>query len=264
MMKREELKSREANRTWGKISRSRKEESLLEGHRGKLKDLGYAVHVFAEFIHGFRTFYDVGPCVTVFGSARVEESHPYYAAAVKTGRLLAETGFTVMTGGGPGIMEAANRGAKEGGGLSVGCNIKLPHEQKPNPYLDRWTDFNFFFVRKTILLKYSYAFIALPGGYGTLDEIFETLVLQQTGKLKAFPLILVGRDFWAPMIGFLKERLLRDGAIDARDLDLCFLTDSPEEAVSRVFTITTETFGLRPETRKPEAKPAEPVLLRPE
>ena len=165
-------------------------------------------------MRGFRKLHFVGPCVTVFGSARFTAEHHYYVLAREVGQRLARAGFTVMTGGGPGIMEAANRGAKEAGGYSVGCNIELPQEQKPNPYLDRWVTFRHFFVRKLMLVKYSYAFIAMPGGFGTLDEIFETATLIQTHKIKDFPLVLVGKEYWQPLLDFLRGRLVEAKTID--------------------------------------------------
>src|SRR4249919_1864480 len=184
------------------------ERVLLEGPHSRLKELRLVLRVAWEFILGFRTLHFVGPCVTVFGSARFDESHPYYALGREVGRGLARLGFTVMTGGGPGLMAAANRGAREAGGRSVGCNIELPQEQKPNPYLDQWVTFRHFFVRKLMLVKYSYAFIAMPGGFGTLDEIFETATLIQTHKIKDFPLVLVGKEYWQPMLDFLLGRLV--------------------------------------------------------
>ena len=198
-----------------------------------------------EFIRGFRALHFVGPCVTVFGSARFKADHPYYEVGRQVGRELARAGFTVMTGGGPGIMEAANRGAREAGGRSVGCNIELPEEQKPNPYLDRWITFRHFFVRKVMLVKYSYAFIALPGGFGTLDEIFETATLVQTGKIKEFPIVLVVREFWEPMIDFLKSRPLAAATIGAVDLERFVVTDSPEEVAHSVAETAMTRFGLR-------------------
>ena len=198
-----------------------------------------------EFIRGFRALHFVGPCVTVFGSARFKADHPYYEVGRQVGRELARAGFTVMTGGGPGIMEAANRGAREAGGCSVGCNIELPKEQKPNPYLDRWITFRHFFVRKVMLVKYSYAFIALPGGFGTLDEIFETATLVQTGKIKEFPIVLVVREFWEPMIDFLKSRPLAAATIGAVDLERFVVTDSPEEVAHSVAETAMTRFGLR-------------------
>src|SRR5262249_46992141 len=194
-------------------------------------EFAHALRIFMECMRGFRRLHFVGPCVTVFGSARFDETHPYYAAARALGARLAEVGFTVMTGGGPGIMEAANRGAKEAGGYSVGCNITLPVEQKPNAYLDRWVECRYFFVRKMLLEKYSYAFIAMPGGIGTLDEIFETAVLIQTGKIKDFPCVLMGRSFWTPLLDYLRESLLTVGTIDRADIDRWFVTDSADEAV---------------------------------
>jgi uncharacterized protein (TIGR00730 family) len=197
-----------------------------------------------EFVRGFRALHFVGPCVTVFGSARFHEDHPYYELAREVGRELARAGFTVMTGGGPGIMEAANRGAKEVGGRSVGCNIELPAEQMPNRYLDRWITFRHFFVRKVMLVKYSYAFIALPGGFGTLDEIFETVTLVQTGKIQEFPIILVVRDFWEPLLEFLRARPLAEGTIRREDLERLAVTDSPVEAARSVTEIARRHFGL--------------------
>jgi uncharacterized protein (TIGR00730 family) len=205
-----------------------------------------------EFVRGFRALHFVGPCVTVFGSARFHEDHPYYELAREVGRELARAGFTVMTGGGPGIMEAANRGAKEVGGRSVGCNIELPAEQMPNRYLDRWITFRHFFVRKVMLVKYSYAFIALPGGFGTLDEIFETVTLVQTGKIQEFPIILVVRDFWEPLLEFLRARPLAEGTIGPEDLERLTVTDSPAEAARSVTDIAQRRFGL---TYGPRAQP---------
>jgi hypothetical protein len=190
--------------------------------------------------------------VTVFGSARFTEDHPYYAVGRQVGRELAQAGFTVMTGGGPGIMEAANRGAKDVGGRSIGCNIELPAEQKPNPYLDRWITFHHFFVRKVMLVKYSYAFVALPGGFGTLDEIFETATLVQTGKIKEFPIVLVVRDFWQPLIEFLRARPLAAGTIGAEDVERLVVTDSPRECARSVAETAVRRFGLR---YAPPAKP---------
>ncbi len=197
-----------------------------------------------ECIRGFRALHFVGPCVTVFGSARFAETHPYYKLGEEVGARLAGIGLTVMTGGGPGLMEAANRGARSAGGRSIGCNIQLPKEQDPNPYLDRMVEFRYFFVRKLMLLKYSYAFVALPGGFGTLDEIFETLVLIQTGKIQRFPLILLGATFWGPLMSVLRERLLPAGTIDPADVDRITVTDSPSEAVALVRETAMRDFGL--------------------
>ncbi|HEY7203949.1 MAG TPA: TIGR00730 family Rossman fold protein [Methylomirabilota bacterium] len=195
-------------------------------------------------MRGFRALHFVGPCVTVFGSARFKADHPYYDLGRELGARLARAGFTVMTGGGPGIMEAANRGAREAGGRSIGCNIELPHEQQPNPYLDRWITFRHFYVRKVMLVKYSYAFIALPGGFGTLDEMFEIATLVQTGKVHEFPIVLMGRDFWSPLIAFVRNRLLVEGTIDPGDEQRLPVTDSPAEAVERVTSVAMRRFGL--------------------
>jgi uncharacterized protein (TIGR00730 family) len=202
------------------------------------------VGIFLEFVAGYRRLHFVGPCVTVFGSARFGEDHPYYALARETGAALARAGFTVMTGGGPGIMEAANRGAREAGGRSVGCNIRLPVEQEPNPYLDQWITFKYFFVRKVMLVKYSYAFVALPGGFGTLDEVFETATLVQTGKIKEFPIVLLGTEYWRPLVGFLRDRLLAERTIDAADFAHILVTDSVDEAVARIRETGMRQFGL--------------------
>jgi hypothetical protein len=220
------------------------ERLLLQGPHPRRHELRQAVRIFAECIRGFRTLHFVGPCVTVFGSARFDATHPYYALGEEIGAKLAEIGITVMTGGGPGLMEAANRGARLAGGRSIGCNIVLPQEQRPNPYLDEMVEFRYFFVRKLMLVKYSYAFVALPGGFGTLDEIFETLVLIQTGKMKRFPLVLLGVDFWRPLLDVLRQRLLPAGTIDGADVALITVTDSPAEAVALVKESAVRDFGL--------------------
>lgn len=217
---------------------------FLQGPQNRGSELGRAVGIFFEVMRGFRKLHFLGPCVTVFGSARFTEGDDYYVLARDIGRRLARAGFTVMTGGGPGIMEAANRGAREAGGYSVGCNIELPQEQKPNPYLDRWVTFRHFFVRKLMLVKYSYAFIALPGGFGTLDEIFETATLIQTHKIKDFPLVLVGQDFWRPLLDFLRNRLLKSRTVDRIDVERVLVTDSAEEAVQLVHDAALRQFGL--------------------
>jgi len=185
--------------------------------------------VLWEFIKGFRALHFVGPCITVFGSARFKEDHPYYKMAYEVGKKLAEAGVTVMTGGGPGIMEAANRGAFENGGVSVGCNIELPFEQDPNPYMHRWVTIKYFFVRKVLLVKYSFAFVVLPGGMGTMDEFFETLTLIQTGIIKDFPVVLMGKKYFEPLNTLLKE-MLDSGTISEKDLNLVLFTDDIEEA----------------------------------
>lgn len=210
---------------------------FLGGPQSRGREFFFALRVLLEFIRGFRVMHFVGPCVTVFGSARFGEDHKYYKLARETAAKIAELGFTIMTGGGPGIMEAANRGAKDVGGRSVGCNIQLPIEQDPNPYLDRWMTFRYFFVRKVLLIKYSYAFIALPGGYGTMDEIFETATLIQTAKIKDFPLVFMGVDYWKPLIDYIHRKMVAEGTIDVKDLERILLTDSPEEVATHIHQI---------------------------
>jgi len=192
------------------------------------------LRIMGEFVEGFDTLSDVYNAVTVFGSARTPPDDPYYEKAVQTARMLAEEGFPIITGGGPGIMEAANRGAQEGNGLSIGCNIELPFEQGLNPYVERAINFRYFFVRKTMFVKYSTAFIVFPGGYGTMDELFEALTLIQTGKVKHFPVILFGEAYWAGLAEWLRERVAGEGKIAATDLRLFTVTDSPREAVATV------------------------------
>ncbi len=223
----------------------RQERQFLAGPQSRITELWFAIKVLMEMVRGFRALHFIGPCVTVFGSARFKEDHRYYALARDVGARLAGAGFTVMTGGGPGCMEAANRGAKDAGGRSVGCNIELPKEQAPNPYLDVMVDFRHFFVRKVMLVKYSYAFIALPGGFGTYDEVFEAATLIQTAKIKHFPIVLVGRDYWQPLIEVMRDTLLAESTIDPVDLEILFVTDSPEEAVTYVRDVAIEKFGLK-------------------
>lgn len=236
---------------WGKVCRTEEERKLLEGPKRRLEDLFRILRIAKEFLQGFRRLHFVGPCVTVFGSARFREDHRYYDLAREAGRRLSQAGFTVMTGGGPGVMEAANRGAKDVDGRSVGINIELPFEQKPNPYLDLWMELEYFFVRKVMLLKYSYAFIVLPGGFGTLDEVFETATLIQTGKIEKFPIVLMGRDYWQRLLGFLDQTMLAERTISPEDRELLFVTDSAEEAVEHVLEKTIRDFGLRWEPAKP-------------
>src|SRR6185369_14591429 len=201
---------------------------FLSGPRARLEELARVIRIAGEFIKGFRALHFVGPCVTVFGSARFREDHPDYVLAREIGRRVARAGATTMTGGGPGVMEAANRGAKEEGGYSIGCNIRLPAEQAPNPYLDRWITFRYFFVRKVLLVKYSYAFVVMPGGFGTLDELFEAVTLVQTKKIESFPLVLVGTEYWKPLLDFVQGTLVRAGTVAPEDLHLLTPTDSPE------------------------------------
>lgn len=208
------------------------EKKLLSGRQDRQTDLESAVRFFLEFLRGFESLSFDAPCVTVFGSARFSEGHTYYDQARAVGRALAEAGYTVITGGGPGVMEAANRGAREGGGRSIGCNIRLPKEQKPNSYLDEFIEFEHFFVRKVMLVKFSSAFIILPGGFGTLDEAFEVLTLIQTGKLESFPVVAMGGEYWERLRMFLRETLLAEGTINPEDLDLIQVVETPQQAVS--------------------------------
>lgn len=229
---------------WGRGTRDTQEQKFLAGPRSRLSELGRAFRIFGECIKGFRALHFLPPCVTVFGSARFPEQNPWYQLARSVAYELSRTGYTIMTGGGPGIMEAANRGAREAGGLSVGCNIVLPHEQHPNPYIDRFVEFRYFFVRKVMLVKYSYAFVILPGGFGTMDELFEVATLIQTGKVKNFPLVLMGKSYWAPLVEFLRTKMIVERTIDAKDLDRILLTDDVAEAVAYVRTGTAA--HLRP------------------
>lgn len=229
------------------------ERRLLEGPHGRTLGLMQCVRVFLEMLRGFRTMHFVGPCVTVFGSARFSPGHPYYELSRAAGRELAKAGFTVVTGGGPGIMEGALLGAKEAGGETVGCGIVLPHEQRHNRYIDTWIEFRYFFVRKVMLVKYSYGFVVLPGGFGTMDEVFETATLIQTGKMPDFPMVLMGRDFWMPLLDFLGITMLREGTIAKTDLDRILVTDDPKEAARVIrdaaFGKFNVHYGKRPKPR---------------
>lgn len=220
------------------------ERRFLEGPRSRTRELLFIFKVLREFIRGFRKLHFIGPCVTVFGSARFKENHPSYMKARELGAQLGHLGFTVLTGGGPGIMEAANRGAFETGGQSVGCNIVLPHEQKENPYVHTSVEFRYFFVRKTLLIKYSYAFICMPGGMGTLDELFEALTLIQTGKIKNFPVVLIGVDYWTKLTDML-DVMKQEGTISPEDLDLLLITDSIDETIKHIQKYSVERFGLK-------------------
>ncbi|MBU6159301.1 MAG: TIGR00730 family Rossman fold protein [Bacteroidetes bacterium] len=226
------------------------EIKFLQGPQSRWQEFKFTIKVFIEFIKGFRSLSFVGPCVTIFGSARYPEGHEYYELTRKMGAEVAKLGFTVMTGGGPGLMEAANRGAKEVNGRSVGCNIVLPFEQKPNPYLDKWVNIKYFFVRKTLLIKYSYGFVCMPGGYGTLDEFFEALTLIQTEKIKNFPVIVIGKEYHEEMMNHV--RLMKDkGTISPDDEFLFHLTDSVEEAIHILKEKSIKRFELRHEEPKP-------------
>jgi hypothetical protein len=222
----------------------RGEAQFLAGRHSRSYEFFRVVRIAIEFIRGFRALHGIGPAVTVFGSARFKEGHRYYELALRVGAALAREGFTVMTGGGPGVMEAANRGAQEAGGKSVGVNIVLPHEQRPNRFLDQVVTFHYFFVRKVMLVKYSYGFVILPGGLGTLDELSEALTLIQTGKLYDFPVVLVGRDYWSGLYEWIRATMAPNGAVDLEDLEFVHLTDDPDEAV-RIVRSTSEGIGLR-------------------
>lgn len=205
----------------------------LDGPKDRRSELRFVVQIAWQFFKGLRTLHFVGPCITVFGSARFREGHPYYEQTRHVGRAIGELGFTVMTGGGPGLMEAANRGAFEAGGRSVGCNIRLPFEQQPNPYLHTSVTIDFFFVRKVLLLKYSYAFVVMPGGWGTMDELFETLTLVQTGVVHNFPVVLMGREYYQPLVDYMGD-MLKAGTISEQDLKLVLLTDDVAEAQEHI------------------------------
>jgi uncharacterized protein (TIGR00730 family) len=231
---------REEERFLGKQA----DRALLSGPNSRLIDLKLLCGTILDFMRGFRALHFVGPCVTVFGSARIREGHPHYELTRRMGAEIAMLGFTVMTGGGPGLMEAANRGAKEVGGRSVGCNIRLPQEQKPNAWLDRWVNIDHFFVRKTLLMKYSYGFIIMPGGVGTLDEMFEAVTLIQTRKIRNFPIVLMGLDFWQPLVALL-HHMAKAGTISPEDLSLIHMTDSVENAAAHLSEYAIREFGLR-------------------
>lgn len=224
---------------------SKQEAIFLDGPHSRWKELTFLLHVMQQFIRGLRKLHFIGPCVTIFGSARFSEEHPYYKLSRVMGGEMARLGFTVITGGGPGVMEAANRGAKDMGGRSIGCNIILPKEQKPNKYLDKWVDIDYFFIRKTLLTKYSYGFIVMPGGYGTMDEFFEAITLIQTGKFQRFPVVLMGTEFHKDLYDYL-QNLVAQRTIDPTDLHLFLFTDSVEAAVEHIKKHGIERFGLKP------------------
>lgn len=231
-------------RRWPQGDRHREERRLLEGPRKRLEELARAIRIFGEFMRGFRKLHFLPPCVTVFGSARTKETDPYYQLARTVAANLAQKGFTIMTGGGPGIMEAANRGAHDVGGGSIGCNIELPMEQEPNPYLDQWLEFRYFFVRKVMLVKYSFAFVAMPGGFGTMDELFECVTLMQTKKIDDFPIVLMGTDYWRPIIDFITETMVPQGTISPEDTDILTITDDPDRATKIITEAATRRFGV--------------------
>jgi uncharacterized protein (TIGR00730 family) len=221
-----------------------KKQVYLDGPKDRSYELLFAFRVFWQFIRGFRALHFMGPCVTVFGSARFKEDHPHYEAAREMGRRIARTGLVTMTGGGPGVMEAANRGAFEEGGISVGCNIQLPFEQEPNPYVTKSITFEHFFVRKVLLTKYSYAFIIMPGGFGTMDEFFETLTLVQTKSINQFPIVLFGKKYFEPLMEMI-EQMSNEKTISIEDLDLVLLTDDFNEAIDHVVTYVRQNYKVR-------------------
>ena len=198
------------------------------------RDAWRIFRIMGEFVEGFEEMSKLGPAVSIFGSARVRSDDPMYDKCVETARLLGEAGFAIITGGGPGMMEAANRGARLAGARSVGCNIELPFEQHLNPYVDIEVDFRYFFVRKTMFVKYAEAFVIFPGGFGTMDELFESLTLIQTGKVRHFPVVIVGKDYWGGLFDWIRDRMSAEGKIAPADIDLMFLTDSPREAADHV------------------------------
>lgn len=223
--------------------KSQSEIKFLNGPQSRWEDFKFTLRTVWDFIKGYRALHFAGPCVTVFGSARFDENNRHYKDAQTLGREIAKLGFTIMTGGGPGIMEAANRGAKEVGGRSVGCNIELPFEQHHNPYLDKWVTIKYFFVRKTLLIKYSYAFIVMPGGFGTLDELFEALTLIQTGKIKNFPIVIFNKSFHQELLQYV-EKMKIEATISPEDLELLLVTDDIEEVVHYMKN-SIEKFGLK-------------------
>lgn len=217
------------------------EKYFLEGPRSRLREFRFVLDILFEFIRGFRMLHFVGPCVSVFGSARTKPGTPCYDVARKMGAGIAGLGFTVMTGGGPGIMEAANRGAYEANGYSVGCNIVLPKEQRPNPYMQKYFNCQYFFVRKVLMFKYSYAFVIMPGGIGTMDEFFEALTLIQTRKILDFPVILMGKSYWEPLMP-LFHKMLAERMIDRDELKYMLFTDSEEEALAHIRKYAVEKY----------------------
>ncbi len=230
------------------------EIKFLQGPQSRWSEFTVLMLTVIDFIKGFRALHFVGPCVTVFGSARFKEDHPYYQQTRELSERIAQIGFTIMTGGGPGLMEAANRGAREAGGKSVGCNIVLPNEQKENPYLDKWVNIRYFFVRKQLLIKYSYAFVVMPGGFGTMDEYFEAVTLIQTKKIKNFPIVIFNTEFHKELIAYI-ENMKQRGTISPDDTNLMLITDSYDAAVDYIRDNTITTFNLA------YAKPYKPWWL---
>ena len=230
---------------------TKSEIKFLEGPQSRWEELSFTWKVFLEFIKGFRKLHFAGPCVTIFGSARFKDGHPFYEKTEELAAKIAQLGFTIMTGGGPGIMEAANKGAKEVGGRSVGCNIVLPHEQFHNKYLDKWVNIKYFFVRKTLLIKYSYAFVVMPGGFGTLDEYFEALTLIQTQMINEFPIIIFDTEFHKDLVKHI-DKMKAAGTISPNDTNLFLFTDSIDDAVAYIQKNSIVKYKLQPaQPRKP-------------
>ncbi|MCR8560782.1 TIGR00730 family Rossman fold protein [Mucilaginibacter sp. BJC16-A38] len=227
---------------------NRSEIVFLDGPQSRWKELKFTFQTMTQLIHGFRALHFIGPCITIFGSARFKEDHPYYALTRKAAAAFAQLGFTILTGGGPGLMEAANRGAKDVGGRSVGCNIQLPIEQQPNPYLDKWVYMKQFFLRKVLLVKYSFAFVVMPGGYGTLDEYFEALTLIQTHKIKNFPIIIFGKEYHKDLLEHI-EQMSKSATISNDDAHLFLVTDNIDEAVKLIIEKSIKQYGLKPENK---------------
>lgn len=232
------------------VESSKSEIKFLKGPQSRLTEFRFLIKVVFEFIKGLRALHFIGPCVTFFGSARFEETHPYYALTRNAAGAVAKLGFTVLTGGGGGLMEAANRGAQEAKGKSVGCNIVLPAEQRPNPYLDKWVSIRYFFIRKTLLVKYSFAFIVMPGGFGTLDELFEALTLTQTGKIRQFPIIVFDRDYHRELLEHI-DRMKHLRTISEEDLKLILVTDSVDEAIEFIQAQSINRYGLVSQEAQP-------------
>jgi uncharacterized protein (TIGR00730 family) len=220
----------------------------LEGPKPRMNELGFALKIFVQFIKGFRTLHFIGPCITVFGSARFKEDHPYYIKSRAIGKRIAELGLTTMTGGGPGVMEAANRGAFEAGGKSIGCNIKLPFEQSPNPYTNTSITFNYFFIRKVLMVKYSYGFIIMPGGFGTMDEFFETLTLAQTKVINDFPIVVMGKEYYQPLNEWI-EKMIVEGTISEEDKHFMLFTDDENEAIEHIEKYVRKNYTPKPRKR---------------
>lgn len=220
----------------------------LDGPKPRINELGFAFKIFVQFIKGFRILHFIGPCITVFGSARFKEDHPYYIKSRAIGKRIAELGLTTMTGGGPGVMEAANRGAFEAGGKSIGCNIKLPFEQTPNPYTNISITFNYFFIRKVLMVKYSYGFIIMPGGFGTMDEFFETLTLAQTKVINDFPIVVMGKEYYQPLNEWI-EKMIAVGTISEEDKTFMLFTDDVDEAVRHIEKYVRKNYTAKPHKR---------------